>query len=157
MGNVTSTTEPPPRLATDCVVLDAGGRLLAVRRARPPFAGRLALPGGFVEPGETVEQACRRELAEETGVEVGALRLVGVYSEPGRDPRGPVVSIAYLAQVESCAPRAGDDAGFAAWIDRKEAASLAFDHARIVADALALLRADTPIGTHGVVDPGRRS
>jgi len=129
----------PPSLATDCVVIDARGRLLAVRRANPPFAGQLALPGGFVEAGETVEAACRRELAEETGLVVDTLRLIGVYSEPGRDPRGPIVSVAYLARVGEVAPRAGDDAAAAVWIDLDQAAGLAFDHARIVADARAML------------------
>jgi 8-oxo-dGTP diphosphatase len=130
-----------PLLATDCVVLDARGRLLVVRRKFAPFAGQLALPGGFVETNETVEAACRRELAEETGVRVDALRLVGVYSEPGRDPRGPVASVAFLARVDAAEATAGDDAAAVAWIDPAEARALAFDHARIVADALAIARA----------------
>lgn len=129
-----------PLLATDCVVLDERGRLLVVRRRYPPFAGQLALPGGFVETDESVEAACRRELAEETGVRVDAIRLVGVYSEPGRDPRGPVASVAFLARVDAAEPIAGDDAADAAWIDPAEAGALAFDHARIVADALAIAR-----------------
>lgn len=129
-----------PLLATDCVVLDARGRLLVVRRKFPPFADELALPGGFVETDETVEAACRRELAEETGVRVDALTLVGVYSEPGRDPRGPVASVAFLARVDAAEAVAGDDAAAIAWIDPGEAGTLAFDHARIVVDALAIAR-----------------
>ncbi|MEW5962209.1 MAG: NUDIX hydrolase [Pseudomonadota bacterium] len=129
-----------PLLATDCVVLDARGRLLVVRRRFPPFSGQLALPGGFVETDETVEAACRRELAEETGVTVDEIRLVGVYSEPGRDPRGPVASVAFLAHVDAAEPVAGDDAATAEWIDPSMAGELAFDHARIVADALAIAR-----------------
>jgi 8-oxo-dGTP diphosphatase len=77
-----------PRLATDCVVFDGRGRALLVRRANPPFKGSYALPGGFVEIGETVETACRRELLEETGVIARRLKLVGVYADPHRDPRG---------------------------------------------------------------------
>ena len=79
----------------DCVIFDPEGRVLLIRRGQPPYAGAYALPGGFVEIGETVEAACRRERLEETGIEVGALRLVGVYSDPARDPRGHTVSVAY--------------------------------------------------------------
>lgn len=135
-----------PRIAADCVVFNPAGRLLVIRRANPPFAGQLALPGGFVEAGESVDSACRRELFEETGLTVGALRLVGVYSEPGRDPRGPVVSIAYLARVGDVEPRAGDDAAATQWIAPEEAKGLAFDHDHIVADALAHVAPETTLG-----------
>lgn len=128
-----------PSLVTDCVVFDADGRVLLVRRRNPPFAGSYALPGGFVEIGETVEDACRRELKEETGVDVGALSLVGVYSDPQRDPRGHTCSIAFQAQVEQAMPQAGDDAEAAQWIAEWSDLELAFDHARILADALAQL------------------
>jgi ADP-ribose pyrophosphatase YjhB (NUDIX family) len=73
-----------PALTVDCVVIDAERRLLLIRRGNPPFKGRYALPGGFVDVGETVEDACRRELMEETGVKAGRLELVGVYSDPKR-------------------------------------------------------------------------
>jgi 8-oxo-dGTP diphosphatase len=69
-------------LAAECVVFDAKGRVLLIRRGHPPFKGKFALPGGFVEVGETVEDACRRELMEETGVKAGRLELIGVYSDP---------------------------------------------------------------------------
>jgi 8-oxo-dGTP diphosphatase len=124
-----------PLLAADCVVFDAGGRVLLIRRRHPPFKGRYALPGGFVEIGETVEEACRRELAEETGVKAGRLRLVGVYSDPKRDPRGHTCSAVFLAKVARAAPKAGDDAAAAEWVADWRKADLAFDHARIVADA----------------------
>ena len=79
-----------PLLTADCVVVDRDRGVLMVRRKNPPYKGYLALPGGFVEIGETVEQAARRELAEETGMEATNLSLVGVYSKPGRDPRGHI-------------------------------------------------------------------
>ena len=85
-----------PALTTDCVIFDSGGRVLLIRRGHPPYAGSYALPGGFVEIGETVEEACRREALEETGIKVDVLRLVGVYSDPARDPRGHTVSVAYV-------------------------------------------------------------
>jgi 8-oxo-dGTP diphosphatase len=128
-----------PALTTDCVVFDAKGRVLLIRRKNPPFEGGYALPGGFVDVGERVEDACRRELNEETGLEVGDLRLIGVYSDPSRDPRGHTCSAAYLARVTSAEPKAGDDAAAAEWVDDWRSQTLAFDHAQILADAERLL------------------
>jgi 8-oxo-dGTP diphosphatase len=130
-----------PALTTDCVIFDPEGRVLLIRRGHPPFAGSYALPGGFVEIGETVEQACRREAKEETGIEVGPLRLVGVYSDPTRDPRGHTVSVPFATALsKSVAPRSGSDAASAEWISDWRSAELAFDHAQILADAEAVLR-----------------
>jgi 8-oxo-dGTP diphosphatase len=127
-----------PALAADCVVFDSQGRLLLIRRKNPPFQGQYALPGGFVDYGEKTEQAAARELAEETGLTAVALALIGVYSEPGRDPRGHTVSAAYLVRVADFAPRAGDDAADAEFVANWQRERLAFDHDKIVADALAL-------------------
>ena len=124
-----------PLLTTDCVVFDAYGRVLLIRRGHPPFEGRYALPGGFVEIGETVEDACRRELKEETGIDVGVLTLVGVYSDPKRDPRGHTCSVAYRASVDNAEPRPGDDAAAAEWVEDWRRENPAFDHADILADA----------------------
>jgi 8-oxo-dGTP diphosphatase len=125
-----------PALMTNCVLFDPEGRVLLIRRNRDPFAGRHALPGGFVEVGETVESACRREVQEETGLGLSELALVGVYSDPRRDPRGHVVSVAYLVRLdEPAAPRAGSDAASAEWNRDWQSHNLAFDHAQIVADA----------------------
>jgi 8-oxo-dGTP diphosphatase len=126
-----------PALTVDCVAVDADGRVLLIRRVRPPFEGQYALPGGFVDIGETVEAACRRELAEETGLVARDLRLAGVYSDPKRDPRGHTVSVVFLTRVADRAPpRAGDDAAAAEWVEDWTALPLAFDHARILADVL---------------------
>lgn len=132
---------PPitPRLTTDCVVFDPDGRLLLVKRKGKTFHGAYALPGGFVEIGETVEQACRRELMEETGITAGPLTLVGVYSDPGRDPRGPTCSVAYLTRVDAAPAVAGDDAAAAEWVADWRSLPLAFDHAQIAADAARLM------------------
>jgi 8-oxo-dGTP diphosphatase len=131
-----------PALAVDCVILDAGGRLLLIRRKNEPFKNGYALPGGFVDVGETVEAACRREVQEELGIEIGPLRLVGVYSDPSRDPRGHTVSVVYLAELPAGAmPQAGSDAAAAEWIEDWRKLDLAFDHAKILADAEALLSA----------------
>lgn len=129
-----------PPVASDCVAIDAKGRVLLVRRKHPPHVGGYALPGGFVDIGESVEDACRRELMEETGIKAGRLRLVGVYSDPERDPRGHSVAIAFLTRVGSGRPVAGDDAADAAWVDDWRAQDLAFDHREIIEDAMRLLR-----------------
>jgi len=125
-----------PALTVDCVIYDPDGRVLLIRRKNEPFRGAFALPGGFVDIGETVEAGCRREVREETGVEVSDLGLVGVYSDPGRDPRGHTVSAAFLAKLpKSVAPTAGDDAEAAEWVADWRAHRLAFDHAQILEDA----------------------
>ncbi|MEZ5773800.1 MAG: NUDIX hydrolase [Hyphomicrobiaceae bacterium] len=124
-----------PLLTADCVAFDRKGRVLLIRRGRPPFAGSYALPGGFVDPGETVEAACAREFREETGLEAGRLRLVGVWSGPDRDPRGPTATVAFMTVIAGRAPRAGDDAAAAGWIEDWRRQPLAFDHAEIIAAA----------------------
>jgi 8-oxo-dGTP diphosphatase len=129
-----------PALTTDCVVFDGRQRVLLIRRGRPPFKGRYALPGGFVDVGEAVEDACRRELHEETGVKVGKLVLIGVYSDLSRDPRGHTCSIAYLARVARATATAGDDAAAAEWVADWSNVQLAFDHADILRDAVRHLR-----------------
>jgi 8-oxo-dGTP diphosphatase len=128
-----------PVLTVDAVWL-AGDRILLVRRGRPPFRGRWALPGGFVEIGESVEQAVVRELEEETGLRPAAIQLLGVYSRPGRDPRRPTVTVAFRMKGSATPPTGGSDAREARWLLLHEARSLAFDHDEIVADALRVRR-----------------
>lgn len=129
-----------PLLTADGVVLDTAGRVLLVRRRHQPFQGMWALPGGFVERDESVEDACRREVLEETGVRLRKLELIGVYSEPGRDPRGPTCTVAYLARVRDQEAVSGDDAASAEWVSDWRKRPLAFDHLRIIADAIKLAR-----------------
>ena len=130
-----------PKLMVDVVVPSEDGRVLLIRRGSEPFEGQWALPGGFVEVGETLEEAAAREAEEETGLEVEILRLVGVYSDPDRDPRGHNVSCAFLARPAPGEagddPSAATDAADASFLD-PSTVELAFDHARIVADALAV-------------------
>ena len=127
-----------PELSVD-VVIELEDRLdrpiVLVRRAHPPEGH--ALPGGFVDVGETVEQAAIREAREETGLDVKLGALVGIYSDPGRDPRGHTVSIVYVAAA-SGEPAAGDDASGILVTDPASAPPLAFDHDRILRDYLAL-------------------
>ena len=128
-------------LATDCVVVDGAGRVLLIRRKNEPYRGSLALPGGFVDIGESVEAACRRELLEETGLEAGDLRLVGVYSDPARDPRGHVCSVVFITRIDDQSQaRAGDDAAAVEWVADPGLQELAFDHGLILRDAQTLMR-----------------
>jgi 8-oxo-dGTP diphosphatase len=134
---------PPPKtplLAVDCIVVDSIRGVLMVRRKNPPFEGSLALPGGFVDIGETVEEAAKRELLEETRLEATNLTLVGVYSKPDRDPRGHTCSVAFLAQTSTTEAVAGDDAQSVAWIKDFDGIEIAFDHRKIITDALNLIR-----------------
>lgn len=122
-----------PKLMVDVVIPSEDGIVL-IRRAGDPFAGQWALPGGFVEVGETVEEAAAREAAEETGLAVELARLLGVYSDPERDPRGHNVSVAFLARAIGGDLAASSDAAAVAVLD-PGTVELAFDHRRIVADA----------------------
>ena len=138
---------PKPALTADIAVFARDGesvKLLLIRRGGHPFLGCWALPGGFADQGETIEQTAARELQEETGLTGLLLRLVGIYSAPGRDPRGWTVSAAYAVCVEAGQLRlvAGDDAAEAEWFDVRDGAvilpegeRLAFDHSQIIRDA----------------------
>ncbi len=142
---------PAFAVTVDIVVLTmAEGelRVLLVRRGVPPFQGMWAVPGGFKRPGETLDEAARRELLHETGVGApGSLIQFGAYGDPGRDPRMNVVTVAYLA-VARAVPDivAGSDAAAAALVPvadvLKGKLELAFDHGRIVRDAVERVRTD---------------
>ena len=123
-----------PKLMVDVVIPSEEGVVL-IRRGREPFRGQWALPGGFVDVGETVEVAAARDAAEETGLAVELSRLVGVYSDPERDPRGHNVSVAFLARVLSGELSAATDAAEVSVLD-PASVELAFDHRKIIDDAL---------------------
>jgi len=127
---------PAPALAVDGIVPYEDGVVL-IRRGNEPFKGKLALPGGFVECGETVEEAVAREVREETGLRVRPAELVGVYSDPERDPRGHVVSVCFLCEVEGGELRAGSDAADVEVVDPEDLSpeDLAFDHYQMLRDA----------------------
>ena len=127
-----------PLVAVDGVVVRRGGSVVLVKRKKPPYEGYWALPGGLVEYGETVEEAVVREVKEETGLDVEIKGLVGVYSRPDRDPRGHVISIAFLVVEvggELRGSRETEVNEFYA-IPRE----LAFDHREILRDGLELAK-----------------
>ncbi len=128
---------------------------LVVRRGEPPYRGRWALPGGFVEVDEDLEAAARRELAEETSVDAEAFRFeqLATYGAPRRDPRHRTIDVAWLAVLPEAVPaQAGSDAARAAWkpVDGLLATGrLAFDHRQIITDGLARIRAELECSTVG--------
>ncbi len=129
-----------PRVAVDVVVLYQN-KLVLIKRRNPPFEGRYALPGGFVEAGERVEEAAIREVKEETGLEIKLIKLLGVYSDPDRDPRGHVISICYLAKGSGeIKPSTNATEVFTCSLDTAEKLDLAFDHNKILRDAMTELR-----------------
>jgi 8-oxo-dGTP diphosphatase len=135
------TRPQTPLLAVDVIIelRDSPGRIVLIERRYPPPGW--ALPGGFVDIGETVEQAAVREAKEETGLDVTLRRLLGVYSDPARDARGHTVSVVFIGEARGV-PQGGDDARVAQAVDPQEPPLLAFDHAKIIQDYLALRNVD---------------
>jgi len=128
--NIMSKRENPS-LTVDIIITIDGGVVL-IKRGNEPFEGMWAIPGGFVEYGETVEGAARREAREETGLKVELEELVGVYSEPDRDPRGHTVSIVFSARKVDGILEAGTDASYVKVFNEVPWNKLAFDHEKIL-------------------------
>lgn len=136
---------PRAALTVDCVVFgfdDSDLKVLLIQRDLPPFKGKWALPGGFVRTDETLDEAARRELREETGLADVFLEQLYTFGEIKRDPRERVVTVAYYALVPLIrhTPHAATDARNAAWFGLADVPSLAFDHANILAAAVERLR-----------------
>lgn len=155
------------------VILQRGSQVLMIRRKKDPFKGRLALPGGYINRGETAEDAARREAMEEVSLEVEPVEILGVYSDPARDPRGHTMSVAFVGIIlgdgkeegderkrgkgegsegvgEGKEPKAGDDAAAVEWVDidgiTGMAGEFAFDHLQILLDYRSW-RKSSPGGT----------
>ncbi len=141
-----SYDHPRPSLAVDIVVFTIREnllQLLLIRRANEPFLGSWALPGGFINMEEALEEAASRELSEETGIHEAYLEQLYTYGEPNRDPRGRVVSVAYFALIPANPPvrgEGGNDSSQARWFPIDDLPALAFDHTEIVGYALRRLR-----------------
>ena len=120
-----------PALTVDAIAVK-DGQLVLIRRKNPPFQGSFALPGGFVDYGETVENAVIREFKEETGLEAEIKDFIGIYSEPDRDPRGHTISVVFELNIIGGKLLAGDDAAEVFLFSLDELPDLAFDHEKIL-------------------------
>lgn len=130
-------------ITTDSVIFYAGNRqlkVLLIKRKNDPFKDHWALPGGFLEEDETLEEGAKRELHEETGLRVNKLHQVRAFGAVGRDPRGRTISVAFLGKVEEERKVKGaDDAREAAWFPVNDLPKLAFDHSEILDEARSML------------------
>ena len=134
---------PRPAVTTDCVIFGYDGKelkVLLIERGIEPFKGRWAFPGGFLNMDEDALAGARRELKEETGLEDAFIEQFHTFSEPGRDPRGRVITIAHYALVKIQEVEGGDDAAQARWFPIGEVPPLAFDHDRILRMAMSRLK-----------------
>ena len=143
---------PHPAVTTDCVIFGFDGerlQVLLVERGIEPYKGRWAFPGGFLKMDETAEEGALRELREETGLERAYIQQFHTFSDPHRDPRERVITIAYYALVKIQEVHGGDDAASARWFPLSEIPSLAFDHDYILRMATQRLREEIhfqPVG-----------
>ena len=134
---------PHPSVTVDCVIFGFDGaslQVLLIERGAEPFKGCWAFPGGFLNMDESADEGAMRELEEETGLTGAYMEQFHTYSAPDRDPRERVITIAHYALVRTSEVRPGDDASRARWFSLNEVPPLAFDHARILKDALTRLR-----------------
>ena len=134
---------PHPAVTTDCVIFGFDGsdlKVLLIERGIEPFKGKWALPGGFLKMDETAHEGALRELQEETGMKNAYIRQFHTFTEPGRDPRERVITIAHYALVRLQEVKGGDDAAQARWFTMDEIPPLAFDHDRILRMAQKMLR-----------------
>ena len=134
---------PHPAVTTDCVIFGFDGselQVLLIERGIEPFKGKWAFPGGFLNMDETAGEGAMRELKEETGLENAYIEQFNTYSEPGRDPRERVITIAHYALVRIQEVKGGYDAAKAQWFPIDEVPQLAFDHDKILRDAMRKLR-----------------
>ncbi len=138
---------PRPALTADCALFsyDEMGekQILLIQRLNPPFANSWALPGGFMDMDETIEDCAHRELCEETGIQNVSLIQFKTYSKVDRDPRGRTVSVVFYAEIDAQAykPKAGDDAKALQWFPVENLPVLAFDHQQIINELLQSIAA----------------
>jgi len=128
-----------PKLTTDGAIIK-DSKILLVKRKNEPFKGKWALPGGFVEYGEKVEDAVIREVKEETGLATKIKEFIGIYSDPNRDPRGHTVTIVFLLEIIDGKLNAKDDADDVKFFNLNKLPSLSFDHNTIIKDIIRRMK-----------------
>ena len=118
------------------VILQRDSKVLMIRRKKDPFRSQLALPGGFINEGETAEDAMKREAIEETSLEVEPIDILGVYSDPKRDPRKHIMTVVFVGIIVGGSDKAGHDAASIEWVDLVDIGrqQIAFDHVTILRD-----------------------
>jgi len=138
---------PRPAMTADIAVLrlDEVPEILLILRLDPPFKDLWALPGGFMEMEETLEETARRELMEETGIRAGELIRFDTYDKPGRDPRGRTITQVFVTiwKTDMGIPKAGSDASGIQWFGLHQLPELAFDHKKIVSDVIRMIKEGT--------------
>jgi len=120
-----------PKITADGIIIN-DDEIVLIKRKNDPFKGKWALPGGYVEYGESTEEAVKREVFEETGLKTNISKLVGVYSDPSRDPRGHTITVVYLLNALDLKFRAGDDASDVKLFKLQNLPDLSFDHELII-------------------------
>lgn len=135
---------PRPAVTTDCVVLALDGlavKVLLIKRAQEPFKGQYAFPGGFLDMDETPEACAKRELQEETGLDMAQMHQIGAFGNVNRDPRGRTISIAFIGVMNAIKDvTAASDAEEASWSNVHDLPVLAFDHEKIFWKAIAKMK-----------------
>lgn len=134
---------PRPAVTTDCVIFGHDGavmKLLLIKRGNEPYKDKWAFPGGFLNMDESAEEGIKREVKEETGLNLDGVEQIHTFTNPDRDPRGRVITIAYFAKIEIREVKGGDDAKEARWFNLDSLPELAFDHDQILKMALDKLK-----------------
>jgi 8-oxo-dGTP diphosphatase len=131
-------------------IIQKSSSILLVERKKDPYKNQFALPGGFVNEGETIEEAIEREVYEETSLEVHPIDILGVYSDPTRDPRGHMMTVVFIVLMIRGTPTAGDDAKEISWIpiEKLNDIKIAFDHKLVIHDYLRWKREGGTYWTH---------
>lgn len=150
---------PRPSVTVDIILVSKNNSVLLIQRGGEPFKDQWAIPGGFIEMDESLEDACRRELEEETGLNVDKLTQFKAFGDVGRDPRGRTISVIFYSfQDEETIPRAGDDASNARWFPLTHLPDLAFDHEQILDEfKKEILTVSRPLPLHDTITQGRDS